>query len=79
MSDTKQPTPPTSGQILMSTLSEATATHKDTQQILDLLQPPEQEGGEDRIDQLLGSLADVLTSLAGLHEKVDRLSAKQRT
>lgn len=73
---TAAPTPPT--QMLAETRQETREIHGDTRKILGLLEEPagaHQE--EDRIDQILGAFAEVLTSLASLHDKVDRLAGRR--
>ena len=73
MSQQQQPSSP--AQILTATHTTTEAVHKDTQQILGLLAETSGDGEEDRIDQILKALSDLLTSTAALHAKVDALGS----
>lgn len=73
MSTTPQTSP--TQRMVAETHTTAREIRGDTGKILDLLTPPENDG-EDRIDQILHSLTDVMTSLASIHEKLDRVAGR---
>jgi hypothetical protein len=78
MSDPNITNPTSSAmQLVVETRQETAEIHGDTARILDLLNPPQEEG-EDRIDQILAALAEALTSLASAHEKIDRLAVARK-
>ena len=83
MPDAKPPITPTStlspaAQLLTATHAETREIHGDTRRIIDLLEESGTGDAPDRIDQILEALAEVLTSLATLHGKVDRLGTGTR-
>lgn len=63
-------------EILAATHRETREVHADTTKIIDLL-TPSGDGAEDRIAQILQALAEVLESLATLHNKIDGLASRR--
>jgi hypothetical protein len=65
---------PTLTQILLATHTRTKEIKTDTKEILSLLSEPKTEGEQDRIDQILQALTEILTSLSTIHARLEKVT-----